>query len=211
MTDVETTAAVRRRPGQQRSRDRVEHILDVAAVLIARDGIDATSMSGLAKAAHVSLPSISRYFPNKQAILHTLLERTAQRVREMVLASVGEVTTTEQALEGMAVAMRGYWQLFRDDPTFAGIWAASAADPALVEQDVEDTRRTGSLLAMAFQDAVTPELRPQLDVLGYLCVHLASASVRLAAQLEPDEADVVIRAMTDRILPAALALPPRHP
>jgi AcrR family transcriptional regulator len=209
MSDVDLPA-VRRQPGQQRSRERVEHILDVAAEMIARDGIAATSMSGLAKAAKVSLPSIYRYFPNKQAILHTLLERTATRVRTLMLESVGDISSTEQALAGMTVAMRAYWQLYRDDPTFAGIWAAAAAVPELVQQDIEDTRRTGALLAEAFRDAVSPAMAPHLEVLGFMCAHLASSSVRLAAQLEPTDADVVIEAMTDRILPAALGLPPRR-
>ena len=201
--------AFRRQPGQQRSRDRVEHILDVAAELIVRDGIDATSMSALAKAAKVSLPSIYRYFPNKQAILHTLLERTAQRVRAMVLASVGEVGSTQDALAGMTVAMRAYWQLFRDDPTFAGIWAAAASVPALVQQDLEDTRLTGGMLAEAFRDIVPADRAEHLDVIGYMCVSLATSSVRLAAQLPAEDAEVVIATMTDRILPAALGLPPR--
>ncbi|GAA4346248.1 TetR/AcrR family transcriptional regulator [Angustibacter luteus] len=201
--------AFRRQPGQQRSRDRVEHILDVAAELIVRDGIDATSMSALAKAAKVSLPSIYRYFPNKQAILHTLLERTAQRVRAMVLASVGDVGSTQDALAGMTVAMRAYWQLFRDDPTFAGIWAAAASVPALVQQDLEDTRLTGGMLAEAVRDIVPADRAEHLDVIGYMCVSLATSSVRLAAQLPDADAEVVITTMTDRILPAALGLPPR--
>jgi AcrR family transcriptional regulator len=206
MSDVDLSA-VRRKPGQQRSRERVEHILDVAAEMIARDGIAATSMSGLAKAAKVSLPSIYRYFPNKQAILHTLLERTAAQVRRLMLESVGEVTSTQDALSAMTVAMRAYWKLYRDDPNFAGLWAAAATVPELVQQDIDDTRRTGALLAQAFQDAVSPGLAAHLEVLGFMCAHLASSSVRLAAQLEPPDAEVVIQAMTDRILPAALGLP----
>ncbi|WP_426561889.1 TetR family transcriptional regulator [Angustibacter sp. McL0619] len=207
MSDVDLSA-VRRQPGQQRSRERVEHILNVAAEMIARDGISATSMSGLAKAAKVSLPSIYRYFPNKQAILHTLLERTAMRVRTMMLESVGNVTSTEQALSAMTSAMRAYWALYRDDPNFAGIWTAAASVPELVQQDIEDTRRTGGMLAEAFRDAVPASMVGHLEVLGFMCAHLASASVRLAAQLGPADAEVVIEAMTDRILPAALGLPP---
>ena len=87
----------RRQPEQRRSRQRVESILDAAAELIAQSGVDATSMSDVADRAGIRLPSVYRYFPNKQAILQTLLERYSGIVREEVVAVLAPVSTQEQA------------------------------------------------------------------------------------------------------------------
>src|SRR6478735_4793504 len=109
----------RRQPEQRRSRQRVESILDAAAELIAHSGVDATSMSDVADRAGIRLPSVYRYFPNKQAILQTLLERYSGIVREEVVAVLGPVSTEEQARAAVSTSMRAYWDLFRSDATFA--------------------------------------------------------------------------------------------
>jgi AcrR family transcriptional regulator len=201
----------RRQPEQRRSRQRVESILDAAAELIAQGGVDATSMSDVADRAGIRLPSVYRYFPNKQAILQTLLERYSGIVREEVVAVLGPVSTQEQARAAVSTSMRAYWDLFRSDATFAAVWTAASGDPDMVAADVTDSRAAGEQLADVFRGVVPGPVAVDLELLCFVAAHLAATVVRLAVHLSDAEAEVVLDAMSDRVLPALLGLPTTLP
>jgi AcrR family transcriptional regulator len=199
------TPAERKQPEQRRSRARVERILDEAAALISETGVDGMTMSALAERAGVSLPSIYRYFSSKQAIIERLALRYAERVRTEFLAALGPVTTRAAARDAVADAMAIYWRLYRDDETFAAVWSATVADPALAVLDIDDSRRNGLLLAEAIADVADPGgVDPAL--LAFVASHLAGSVVRLAVQLEATEAEAVVDVMVERVLPALLGL-----
>src|SRR5689334_22408316 len=65
----------RRVPTQERSRQRVERILDSAARMFAVEGYEATSMEAIAAHADTSIGSIYQFFPNKKAVYQGLLAR----------------------------------------------------------------------------------------------------------------------------------------
>jgi AcrR family transcriptional regulator len=74
---VETAArgeSLRRIPKQQRSQEIVEAILEAAARLLKQD-LALVSTTAIADRAGVSVGSVYRYFPNKEAILAALYER----------------------------------------------------------------------------------------------------------------------------------------
>lgn len=62
-------------PKQERSRRRYEHILETAAALFEKEGIEAVSTNHIAAAADVSIGSLYQFFPNKEAIIEALIER----------------------------------------------------------------------------------------------------------------------------------------
>lgn len=61
-------------PKQERSRATMQRILDAAFELFARDGFDAASPADIAKEADLTTGSIYRRFPDKDAILYTIVE-----------------------------------------------------------------------------------------------------------------------------------------
>jgi len=67
---------VRRRPAQQRSRERFDALVDAAGHLIGLRGIDEVSMTDIAERADVALTAAYRYFPNKQAVVRELALRS---------------------------------------------------------------------------------------------------------------------------------------
>src|SRR4051794_33159501 len=83
-------ATSRRAPSQQRSRDRVERILAVAAELIAKGGSDAMKMSELAEQADISIGSLYQYFPDKSAIILTLAARYNAEGRACIAAGLAD-------------------------------------------------------------------------------------------------------------------------
>ena len=73
MSDSGDTRA-RRVPRQERSRAIVEAILEAARRILTHDGLAALTTSRIADLAGVSVGSLYRYFPNKQAIVAAVLE-----------------------------------------------------------------------------------------------------------------------------------------
>ena len=60
--------APRRQPQQNRAAQRQACFLESAAVLFARKGYDAVTMTEVAKHAHASIGALYDYFPNKQSL-----------------------------------------------------------------------------------------------------------------------------------------------
>lgn len=80
---------VRRPPKNLRDQIRRDEIVSAARTCVVRHGFHAASMGEIAAAARMSVGQIYRYFPNKEAIIHAIVERiVAQRLLEMV-ATVG--------------------------------------------------------------------------------------------------------------------------
>ena len=67
--------APRKRPTQERSREMVETILEATARVLVKDGFERTTTNRVAEAAGVSVGSLYQYFPSKEALVATLVER----------------------------------------------------------------------------------------------------------------------------------------
>src|SRR6187200_3383987 len=87
-----TPLAVARMPTQQRSRERVERMLAAATALIAEQGSDALRMSEVAERAGVSIGSLYQFFPDKSAIVGTLVERYNEAGRRCIADGMADVT-----------------------------------------------------------------------------------------------------------------------
>ncbi len=73
----------RRQPKQQRSKDRVESILDAAAAVFDRVGYDAATTHLIAIEAGTAIGSLYQFFPDKAAIFNAMELRHYDRVRAM--------------------------------------------------------------------------------------------------------------------------------
>src|ERR1700761_1291447 len=81
-------ARVRTEPVQQRSAQRVAHLLDAAAAFIDEQGIDALTTSDVAARSNSSVGVVYRYFPNVQSLLRALAARNLARFTEAVYDSL---------------------------------------------------------------------------------------------------------------------------
>lgn len=135
----------RRRPSQERSRDRVDRILAATASLLGEMPIDKLTTAAIAARAKVPIGSIYQYFPNKLAILAEL----ARAVMEEIDAKTAELVETDfnvlpwrQAIDrGVDLTMRGYLEQpgyvqllrgIRPTPEFRAITDASNARAAAI-------------------------------------------------------------------------------
>jgi AcrR family transcriptional regulator len=65
----------RKRPAQLRSAETVNAVLEAAARILERDGLECYTTNAVAERAGVSIGSFYQYFPNKDALTVALIER----------------------------------------------------------------------------------------------------------------------------------------
>lgn len=73
---------MRRKPQRKRGQERVQRILDTAAILIAEHGYDSVTTNQIASEANTSIGSLYQFFPNKESILVALSERYLTDLRD---------------------------------------------------------------------------------------------------------------------------------
>lgn len=182
-------AAARRKPTQARALARVERILAAASELIAETGSDAVKMTEVAERAGVPIGSLYQYFPDKAAILRTLAERIAERVRGGIAESLAGVETRDDALARMDRLLEDYYALFLTEPVVRDIWSGTQSDKKLQELDITDSRANARVVADALKHLVPRKERARFETVCFLTMQLTGAAVRLAIAVDRKEGD----------------------
>jgi AcrR family transcriptional regulator len=143
--DAGGDARIRRIPVQARSAARIEQILDTAAAIVARAGLDEVTTTLVAREAGMSVGALYRYFPDRQGLILALARRNLDRYLSQVGAAVGRkgVRSWTDALDcGLDVFLR----MHSVEPGFTrlrfGGW--------IEKQILGGTTQTNELLADSF-------------------------------------------------------------
>jgi AcrR family transcriptional regulator len=114
-----TPAMVRTEPVQQRSAQRVAHLLDTAALLIDELGIDALTTSDVAARSESSVGVVYRYFPNIQSLLRALAARNLTRFTETIYDRL--VTDSVEWRQTVDIAIDAFIEFNRSEPGFRAL------------------------------------------------------------------------------------------
>ncbi|MDX2077782.1 MAG: TetR/AcrR family transcriptional regulator [bacterium] len=88
-------------PKQSRSLKRFHDILDVADALFAQHGYDVVSTNHIADGAGIPIGSVYHFFPDKETILHALLDRYRERLHEVFPKQISPPRTIADILDEM--------------------------------------------------------------------------------------------------------------
>ncbi|MBA2954442.1 TetR family transcriptional regulator [Nocardioides sp. MAH-18] len=123
-------AVIRRVPQQERSRRRVEDILDAAERLVVERGVDALTTRDLAAGAGVPVASLYQYFADKDDVLVALAQRDMGEMDTQVAADL-------QALDVVSVAsmvrttMLAFVKVYGRRPAFVEVYLRGRASATL--------------------------------------------------------------------------------
>ncbi|AOY90141.1 TetR family transcriptional regulator [Marinobacter salinus] len=134
MTDETIDVAPRRRPVQARSRERVDTILRHAAAIFHETGVDAASMSAIAREAGMSLASLYRYFPNKAAIVHAIAELHVEKMETALRERLPELSL----MDAVGELIDQFYEFYRNEPAYSAIWSGVEAMPELRDLDLRE-------------------------------------------------------------------------
>jgi AcrR family transcriptional regulator len=122
----------RRAPTQQRSRERVERILDMAAKLIMEHGVEGLSTRAIAARAHIPVASLYQYFADRDEIILELVRRDTAEMDQQVAGAVAALSApTLRSL--ITATMRAFVRVYHRRPAFVMIWWRGRTNPAVVE------------------------------------------------------------------------------
>lgn len=98
---------MKKEPQQARSRSTVNAILEAAARILARHGWAEFTTNAVAEAAGVGIGSLYQYFPNKMAIVDSILQRHFDEILAVLRSAVGDdraAPSVERLVTGMIAA-----------------------------------------------------------------------------------------------------------
>lgn len=152
---------------QERSRRRVEAILDATERLVVEHGVEALTTRDIARTAEVPVASVYQYYADKEAVLLALVERHTAEMDE-------QVATDLAALESLSVAtlvrttMEAFVRVYHQRRAFVEIYLRGRTNPAVHRFGREHNGKVAEALrelAIA-EGLVGDDLTPQVAVLA---------------------------------------------
>jgi len=162
----------RRKPVQERARQRTQQILDITAKLLDEVGFDDLTTILIAKELKISVGSLYHYFPNKHAILYSL---GASWLEEMTLALED---TARLNLEAMTLdvfvskAVGRMHQVYQKQYSILPLAQALWAIPELRELDLQHDDLVITKMAAMFERLGVKESNSELLRLGRFYLEL---------------------------------------
>ena len=195
MSVVEGTSVKKRKAAQQeRSRARVQLILDTTLGMLNEGPADRITTNEIARRAGISIGSLYQFFPKKEAIFYELFSRWLQQTLDR-LDEVGERFNGSEPMEDFSDAVfeclsrddsinsQGHWQLLR----------AMGSTEELVALE-EHHQKAVFRRIVADQEKFGRKISPkQAEVLAILQHHVTVGCLAAAAQVGPHpERDAVL-------------------
>ena len=127
-----SVTATRRVPSQERSRRRVERILDVAATQVVQHGVEALSTQEIAREAGVPVASIYQYFADKEDVLLALAGRDMDEMDGEVAAALSDVSAAELTVATLVrLVMASFVRVYHRRRSFVEIYLRGRTNSAL--------------------------------------------------------------------------------
>lgn len=197
-----TTSKPRKAPGQQRSRETVAAIIEAAARILAEEGASGFNTNSVARRAGVSVGSLYQYFPNKEALVRSLLGR---RIRAAEASRPPELTegSTASIEEGIRASVRWHVATHLAEPKLEVVLNRLAAD-ILEEGEFEAFEHHYEQAVRRFLARHADRLRVRdADIAAFLVMQLLQSASNRAlvhhhaalkdGRLEAEMADIILR------------------
>ncbi|SPH21069.1 HTH-type transcriptional regulator BetI [Ascidiaceihabitans donghaensis] len=195
----DTPIEVRKRPVQARSKARVEAILDAARDIISEIGSDGMKMSVLAHRAGVPIGTVYQFFPNKSAVIYTLVTDIMQQMHTALQAQMEGIQSLDDASGRIDQMVRGYYQFLKDEPVMRDILGSTQGDKKLQALDQEDSRTNGAMMFEHMKPFVSQQDHKRLKVVLFLNAHLTGSLTRLAVTEDAEMAETLLQIFVKRL------------
>lgn len=179
-------------PTQQRSRERVERILDAAAAIVDEHGLDTLKVSDIAKRAGVPLGTLYQFFARKDDIVYALAERFTQRFGDVLATALSGLNADCEWHELLDLLLDAYADYYRGEPALRELWIGARIDPEFIRADHQDnnTRFAGAVADLMAGNAKVP--REELATMIYVCWEASQALLETAFRSDPNGDPTII-------------------
>ena len=179
----------RRRPAQQRSRERFDRILAAARTVLVDVGFESFTFDEVAKRAEVPIGTLYQFFANKYVLICELDRQDAAGIVSELRSFATRVPALQwpDFLDEFIDHLAGLW---RDGPTRRAVWHAIQSTPATRATAAETEREMLQLIATVMKPLApaAPESK-RMELAGIL-VHTVSSLLNFAVRDEGEEGAV---------------------
>lgn len=176
---------LRRQPQQQRSQERVEKILDAAAIVFDEVGFDAATTHSIASRANTAIGSLYQFFPDKLSIFHALELRHVERVYVVWERLLSPEIVQLPFVDFIHTMNAQYRKLF-EQPTSRIIFVQFFTAPDLFKNiDGSFTQEAIQFTAKLFQTRNSSLSNQRSQLLAEICVQGYNTLLLLALRSEP--------------------------
>ncbi len=199
---------LRRVPTQERSRARLERILDIADTVFAEVGYDAGTMEEIAARAESSIGSLYQFFPNKKAIFAALQARYLERAQRLFEDLLKEEALARPWHELLDEVIEAFWRFHCDLPGFRAVWVHQSITAEMLDAG-DKLNQIMAARAADILGAFAPQLTPsRRGVVASTLVETVSALLFVAVRRKDSEAKRLVaetKVMARAYLEAVLA------
>jgi AcrR family transcriptional regulator len=207
--------ALRHKPRQDRSRARLQALLDAAAEVIAESGLQGLAMREVARRADLPIASVYHYFPSMAALVRALVERQLEKLRTVLKTGLQNrlpMDKSELDAEQVKLLIDDIAGFFFQTPSAPEIWASLHAYPDLRELNIEDTKSNAAILQpylVHFFPVLAPE---QATATAIVLIEWVSSAIRFAMGASPDVRASIVDALKTLVAQSlsGFAPPPSH-
>ena len=180
------SAYLRRAPTQQRSRERVDRILDAAAAIVGAEGVEGLKVSEIARQAGVPLGTVYQFFARKDDIVYALAERFVASFEEVLTAALAGQDAGLGWGELVDLLLDTYAEHYRTQPALRELWIDARFDPEFLRADHEqnNTRFAATVAAVMAERARVDQ--DELTLMVYVAWEAGQALLETAFRADPD-------------------------
>jgi AcrR family transcriptional regulator len=179
--------SARVKPQQERATRRLATFLDVAAVLFAEIGYEATTMTAIAEHSGSGIGTLYHYFPDKQSVAFALFNRYTQKV-EAYWKPLMEQADTLSHTAFAETFLERVIEFLRECPAYLQLHAA----PIRFSRDPAARRALRVAIANAFR-AKDPSLSSERAVLAAnISLQMVKGMTTLYAEAGPKERHLIL-------------------
>jgi AcrR family transcriptional regulator len=188
--EAHATVLPRRVPTQARSRRRVERVLDSAASLVVRHGVEALTTREIARAAGMPVASLYQYFSDKDDVLLALAQRDMDEMDAQVLEDLAAVPQLTVA-SLVRTVMTAFVSVYHRRRAFVEIYLRGRNNAAIRQFGREHNEQIATTMLEYAREAglATPALTQQMAVLA---VEVGDRVFQLAFEADDDGDPVLI-------------------
>ena len=179
---------LRRQPQQKRSQERVEKILDAAAIVFDEIGFEAATTHAIAKRANTAVGSLYQFFPDKLAIFNALELRHVERVYVVWEKLLRPEIVQLPFADFVRTLVTQFQKLFAQ-PTSKIVFSQFFTSPKMFKNiDAGFTQEAIQFTAKLFKTRNPSLTEERVQLLGEICVHGINTLILLALRSNSDRA-----------------------
>ena len=181
----------RRRPTQERSRIKFDHLLQVSRALLLEVGFESFTCEEVAQRAQLPIGTLYQFFANKYVIVCELDRQDAVAVRDELVEFAGQIPSLDwlRFLDRFLDHVAALWVA---DPSRRAVWHAVQSTPATRATAAVTERELAAEVARALAPLTPGTPRERRRIMAEVLVHVSYSMLNFSIRDGQEHNEAII-------------------